>query len=67
LLPGLLLNLWNKSALMAIGNALGCFLCVDDNAMCALERKIGRILVEVDIHCGLLETLDIQWRDQYIS
>jgi hypothetical protein len=24
-------------------------------------------LVEVDIHCGLLETLDIQWRDQYFS
>jgi hypothetical protein len=37
LLPGLPLNLWNKSALMAIGNALGCFICVDDNALCALE------------------------------
>jgi hypothetical protein len=28
---------------------------------------MGRILVEVDIHSGLLETLDIQWRDQLYS
>jgi hypothetical protein len=28
---------------------------------------MGRILVEIDIHLGLLETLDIQWRDQLFS
>jgi hypothetical protein len=25
---------------------------------------MARVLVEVDLHAGLLETLDIEWRDQ---
>jgi hypothetical protein len=37
---------------------------VDEQALGAPDRKMGRILVEVDIHSGLLETLEIQWRDQ---
>jgi hypothetical protein len=61
LLPGLPLNLWNVKALTAIGNALGRFIRVDDLSLRAPDRKLGRILVEVDIHSGLLETLDIQW------
>jgi hypothetical protein len=67
LLSGLPLNLWNTKALMAIGNALGRFICVDEQSPCAPNRKLGRILVEIDIHSGLLETLDIQWRDQFFS
>jgi hypothetical protein len=34
--------------------------------LCAPDRKLARVLVEVDIHNGLLETLEIQWRDQVI-
>jgi hypothetical protein len=33
LLPGLPLNLWNKNALMAIGNLLGHFLKVDEASL----------------------------------
>jgi hypothetical protein len=46
---------------MAIGNTLGRFICVDEQSSCSPNRKLGRILVEIDIHSGLLETLDIQW------
>jgi hypothetical protein len=67
LLPGLPLNLWNKKALAAIGNALGRFIAMDESLLCASDRKLARVLVEVDIHSGLLETLDIQWRDQYFT
>jgi len=44
-----------------IGNALGCLIKVDDHALSAPERQMGKILVEVDIHLGLLESLEIQW------
>jgi hypothetical protein len=49
-----------------IGNALGRFIKVDDLALSAPERRLGKILVEVDIHSGLLESIDIQWRGHTI-
>jgi hypothetical protein len=49
---------------MAIGNTLGRFIGVDEQALGAPDRKLGRVLVEVDVHSSLLETLEIQWRDQ---
>jgi hypothetical protein len=42
-------------------------LCVDEYSLCVPERKLGRILVEIDIHSGLLETLDIRWQDRFFS
>jgi hypothetical protein len=59
LLPGLPLNFWNVNDLTSIDNALGRFIKVDEQTLCALDRKLGKILVEVDIHSILLETLDI--------
>jgi hypothetical protein len=44
---------------MAIGNSIGRFISVNEQALGSSDRKMGRILVEVDIHSGLLETLDI--------
>jgi hypothetical protein len=52
---------------MAIGNSIGRFISVDEQALGAPCRKLGKILVEVDVHSGLLETLEIQWRDQYYT
>jgi hypothetical protein len=40
---------------------------VDEQALGTPDRKLGWVLVEVDIHSGLLETLEIQWRDQLFS
>jgi hypothetical protein len=62
LLPGLPLQLWNSKALELIGNTLGSFLMVDEQALHTVDKQMEKVLVEVDIHAGLLETLDIEWR-----
>jgi hypothetical protein len=56
------LHLWNEKYLLAIGNSLGRFICVDSKMLTGSDKKLARILVEIDIHEGLLETLDIDWR-----
>jgi hypothetical protein len=66
LLPALPLFLWNEGALKSIGNALGHFISLDYLSLAAPERKMGRILVEIDIHEGLPEVLDIEWRGRHI-
>jgi hypothetical protein len=59
LLPGLPLQLWTEKALEAIGNELGRFICFDDSSLKGSDRRLARILVEIDIHSGLLESLEI--------
>jgi hypothetical protein len=53
LLSGLPIHLWNEGALWAIGDSLGKFIALDSQTLVTPTRKIGRILVELDIHCGL--------------
>jgi hypothetical protein len=60
LLPGFPLHMWNEGALRAIGDALGRFIMLDISIMEKSVRKVGRILVEVDIHGGLPEELVIE-------
>jgi hypothetical protein len=40
LLPGLLLNLWNKKALTAIENLLGRFLKVDEAGLHSMDKRM---------------------------
>jgi hypothetical protein len=49
LLPGLPLHFWHEKALEAIGNTLGKFISVDLGALKATDKRICRILVEIDI------------------
>jgi hypothetical protein len=42
--------MWNEGALSTIGNSLGKFLMVDKGVLTASARKVGRVLVELDIH-----------------
>ena len=67
LLPSLPLQLWNVKALESIGNVLDHFIKVDDLSLNAPERHLGKILVEVDTHLGLLESLEIDWRGHIVS
>jgi hypothetical protein len=62
LLPGLPLHFWNVAALEAIGNSLGNFISVYASTLSAPSRKLGRILVEMDVHSGLSKLLEIDWR-----
>jgi hypothetical protein len=57
LLSGLPMHLWNEGALRAIGDALGRFITLDYPTLENSARKVGRILVEVDIHGGLPEVV----------
>jgi len=59
--------MWNEGALRAIGDALGHFITLDISTMEKYVRKVGRILVEVDIHGGLLEELVIEWHGRQIT
>jgi hypothetical protein len=67
LLPGLPLHLWNEESLRAIGNALGRFISLDVQSLNSSSRKMGRILVEIDITAGLPEKLDIVWRGRTLQ
>jgi hypothetical protein len=62
LLPGLPLHLWNEGAIRAIGDSLGKFIAFDTQSLTGSLRKMGRVLVEMDITVGLPETLEIEWR-----
>jgi hypothetical protein len=53
--------MWNEGAMRAIGDALGRFITLDISTLEKYVRKVRRILVEVDIHGGLLEELVIEW------
>jgi len=57
LLLGLPLQMWNAKALEAIGNALGHFINIDEKSLHSSDKRMAKVLVEVDIHVGLLETL----------
>lgn len=63
-LPGLPLNLWNKPSLRAIGNLLCRFLMVDEKGLNSQDKRMAQVLVEIDIHTGLMETLELEWRGQ---
>jgi hypothetical protein len=49
-----------------IGNLLGRFLKVDEVGLLSTDKRMVRVLVELDIHSGLLEMLDLEWREQVI-
>jgi hypothetical protein len=66
LLLGLPLQLWNAGALEAIGNSLGSFISLGESVLSAPNRKMGKILVEMDIHGGLPKIIEIEWRGRRI-
>jgi hypothetical protein len=67
LLPGLPLFLWNEGALKAIGDSLGTFIVVDPQSLSGPVRKMGRVLVAMDICAGLPEILEIEWRGRKLA
>jgi hypothetical protein len=62
LMSGCPLAFWNLEAFKAMGDALGKFLHVDLTQMSGQDRRIGKILVEIDLQKGLPEFLEIEWR-----
>jgi len=64
LLPGLPLNLWNISALTAIDNLLGRFLKVDEAGLKGTDKRMVKVIVEIDVTAGLMDSLEVEWRGQ---
>ena len=64
-LPRLPLHLWNAKSLEAIENTLGRFISVDKEAIATPTKMVAKVLVELDIHEGLLESIDIEWRGHH--
>jgi hypothetical protein len=62
MLPGLPLYLWNEGALTTIGNNMGNFIMVDKKNLESANRKIAKVLVEMDVHLGMLATMEVEWR-----
>jgi len=60
ILPGLPLQMWNSKYPEAIGNSIGHFIKFDEGALRSLDKIMAKVLVEVDIHLGLLEVLEIK-------
>ena len=54
LLPGLPFLLWNRSLLEGIGNTIGRFVAVEEDFMNSYDKRLARVLVELDISKGLL-------------
>ena len=59
LLPGLPFPLWNHSLLEGIGNTIGHFVDIDEDFMNSYDKRMARILVELDILKGLPAEIEI--------
>ena len=53
LLPGLPFPLWDRSLLEGIGNTIGRFVAMEEDLMNTYDKRMARILVEMDIMKGL--------------
>jgi hypothetical protein len=54
--------MWNRKAMEVVGNSIGRFLKIEEEDLHSTNKKMEKILVEIDIHGGLLDVLEIEWR-----
>jgi hypothetical protein len=54
--------MWNRKAMEAVGNSIGNLLKIEEEDLHSTNKKMEKILVEIDIHGGLLDVLEIEWR-----
>ena len=53
--------MWNRKAFEAVGNHLGRFLFISEDVLKGIDKRVGRIFVEIDMVKGLFEKIDIEW------
>ena len=59
LLPGLPFPLWSRSLLEGVGNTIGRFVAVEEDFMHSFDKRMEKILVEMDISVGLPVEVEI--------
>lgn len=62
-LPGLPFHFWTKDIFKRIGDAIGTYLTFDASFQTTGRMAFARILVHLDLSNGLLEHINIQWRN----
>jgi hypothetical protein len=55
------LELWSEASLKDITNKLGKFVALDKDFLNLEDKRIARVLVELDLSKGLLEKMEIEW------
>ena len=49
---------------VVVGNELGKFHFVEDDFLHREDKWMARILVEIDIHVGLMQEVELEWQGQ---
>lgn len=60
-LPGLPLDYWSEEHFRGIGNILGSYLGGDYSFVYTKEKKVARILVNLNVREGLAEDMKLSW------
>ena len=55
--------LWSLHTLEGIANTIGIFVAVDDNFHLSFDKRVTRVLVELDISLGLPTEVEILCKD----
>ena len=59
LLPHLPFPLWNKQVLEGVANTIGRFIAVEADFLLDFDKRVTRVLVELDVSSGLLAEVEI--------
>ena len=65
-LPSLLMEFWSVQAIIVNGDLLRKIILVDDCLM-SDHRSMARVLIDLDVHGGLYESLDLVIGDNVYS
>jgi hypothetical protein len=55
------MKMWSTKVLKISGNGIGKFLDLEENFSTNVDKRVVRILVEIDLCEGLLEEFEISW------
>ena len=66
LLPHLPFPLWNRQILEGIGDTIGRFISVEDDFHLIFDKRVAKILVELDISRGLPTEVEILCKDRLL-
>ena len=66
LLPSLPFPLWNLNILEGIANTISHFVAVDDDFHLSFDKRMARVLVEMDISLGLPTDVEILCKDRLL-
>ena len=64
LLPHLPFPLWNKNVLEGIANTIGRFVAVETDFLLAFDKRVARILVEMDVSLGLPADVEVLYGER---